>query len=462
MYGSLQIAPTGYLNEGSAPNFGGTTAISVYRNLIASNYFASLVKMYDQFRLDSCKIKIIPTQSVLLRGQKQAVFVSAWDRNGISNPKGVPSFSEIASYSSAFQKAVNMDATSWSATRKIYASSIQEKGLFLPTSTLNDSLFSGANVSSGQQTIAPWNPQLLFGVMCASTTPVVNDVGGGMDLNTFVNYQTWNYIIQFEWGVTFRGLRYDSPDEAAPLVNANYTNNTTAAVALGQYNIQPNDPPAGAPNKVIPNVQPAVGLLPPTGGTTYFFNYPKLSRWIDPILMRHTFTQWFSGPHGPPENTTTFTLPGIPVTNGYTMYYAYLHLHKPSNKAQIEADCIINGSGVDKSIELTQPFNCFATVGYGQLITNNLISSTVYTLRLIFDTFTEQNKEYQYSVDFSYSTDNPLSFDTEKVVGLGPKVLYVKFIREYDDVSTITDITPQVAGSYQPYAKGSLPVELDN
>lgn len=236
LYGNVVIAPTGASGDTpNVPNFSGTTAFSAYLNLIKSNYFLSLLKMYDQVRLNSLKVKITPTQSVLLNGQAQSVFVSAWDRNGLNNPAEAPSFSEIASYSSAFQKAINLQATTWNATRMIRASTIQEKAFFIPTGQIM-SIFgssaseSGALIGQGQSLITPWNPQLLFGVLVSSPA-FVNGVLNP-NQNVLANTQTWNYFIECEWNVTFRGVRYDIGG-SAPIVNATTVSNTTAAMNVG-------------------------------------------------------------------------------------------------------------------------------------------------------------------------------------------------------------------------------------
>ncbi len=124
-------APSSTLNE-TYPNYAGTVTLSAYNNLVKSLYFASIAQMYDQVRLDWVKVKITPTTSVMLQNQKQAIFVSAWDRNGLTNPSKPPNFAEICSYSSAFERAINLQATSWSASRKIYASSVVKSSLSQP------------------------------------------------------------------------------------------------------------------------------------------------------------------------------------------------------------------------------------------------------------------------------------------------------------------------------------------
>lgn len=242
LYGNVIIAPSGTAGSAAMPNYSGTTAFSAYLNLIKSNYFLSLLKMYDQVRLNSVKIKITPTQSVLLTGQAQSVFVSAWDRNGLNNPAEAPSFSEIASYSSAFQKAINLQATTWNATRMIRASTIQEKSFFIPTGQIvsifgTDTSESGALIGQGQSLITPWNPQLLFGVLVSSPTFANGQVNNTS--NVLANTQTWNYFAECEWNVTFRGVRYDIGG-SAPIVNAATVSNTTAALGVG-YASQPTD-----------------------------------------------------------------------------------------------------------------------------------------------------------------------------------------------------------------------------
>ena len=217
---NIVIAPSapGITADASYPNYGGTASLSVFNNLVKSSYFTSIAKMYDAVRLDWVKVKITPTTSVLLQDQKQAVFVSAWDRNGLTNPKEPPNFAEIASYSSAFQRAINLQATSWSATRKIFATSVAEKSFFVPTSSVlsltgNKMLSTGFNLGVGQSLVIPWNPQLLLGVLLSAST--YN--GASFAYPALDNTQTWNFICEFEWGLTFKGLRYDRPEGGAPL-----------------------------------------------------------------------------------------------------------------------------------------------------------------------------------------------------------------------------------------------------
>lgn len=237
-------------------NYGGTSAFPALRNLCSSSYFQSMLQMYDQVRLDGFKIKITPTKSILLQGQKQAVFVSAWDRNGINNATEVPSYSEIASYSSAFQRAINMDATTWSATRAIRSSTIQEKSAFIPTSMFIE-LFSAdgqARPGVGQNMLIPWNPVLLFGVLFSSATTANGPQPGFIDNQQ----QVWNYIAECEWVLTFRGLRYDIP-QGTGIVNASVANNSTAAVALGQIDINPT----GMETDMIPAIQQTTQVSQP-------------------------------------------------------------------------------------------------------------------------------------------------------------------------------------------------------
>lgn len=248
--GVIQISASGYTGEDGnnqiAPNFAGTACISAFQNLSSSNYFQSLAKMYDQFKLDSFKVKITPTQSVLLQGQKQAVFVSAWDRNGITNKDNVPSFNEIASYGSAFQRTVNLDASSWTATRKIFASTILEKASYQPTSIPDQNNI--VNLGNDQNYSFPWNPQLLIGILCTVGVP-----GGAQDNAlgkvSFSGTQSWAFMCEFTWTLTFRGLRYDAPT-SAPMVNARMVTNTTAAIGLGKYNVQPTIDQSQLPENV--------------------------------------------------------------------------------------------------------------------------------------------------------------------------------------------------------------------
>lgn len=222
------------------PNYAGTSSISAYNNLVKSAYFSSIAKMYDQVRLDWVKVKVTPTQSVLLQGSKQAIFASAWDRNGLTNPERPPGFAEICSYSSAFQRAINLDATTWSATRKLFSSSVAEKSFWLPTSFVQSisggKLDTGFNLSPGQSISVPWNPQLLIGVLVSATT-YHNGIVQAIPENT----QVWNFFIEFEWGLSFRGLRFDVPNDNLAVPAASVIRNKAAQALLATYDIDGED-----------------------------------------------------------------------------------------------------------------------------------------------------------------------------------------------------------------------------
>lgn len=315
--GVIQIASVGQtVGAQTAPNFAGTACISAFENLSSSNYFQTLIKMYDQFKLDSFKVKITPTQSILLQGQKQAVFVSAWDRNGITNYNSVPSFSEIASYGSAFQRTVNLDASSWTATRKIYASTIMERSQYVPTSVPGQN--NVVNLGVDQHYSFPWNPQLLIGILCASTTLNASNQISNV---TFQGNQTWTFMCEFTWTLTFRGLRYDAPT-SAPMVAARVVNNTTAAVGGVQaYQNQPTITETQVPSDtIVPSViQVPSSIGPVVPGTSYVFR-DFFTRAVDSFHWKPT---WY------PSN---YNLSGtITITSSSTSGYnqTWNHLASP-------------------------------------------------------------------------------------------------------------------------------------
>lgn len=214
--------------------------------------------MYDQVRVDWMKVKITPTMSVLLQGQKQALFVSAWDRNGVTNPRNIPGFAEIASYSSAFQRPINLDATVWSVTRRINAVTIAEKSLFLPTSALlsaagGDISNTGLALTIGQTLAAQWNPQLLIGVMLSATS--YSATLQAPERTALAQTQTWNYFTQIEYGLTFRGLRYDVPNGPAPMVQTYSVINPVAQPNVDYTTVDSSLPPTGP-------VRPPVATIP--------------------------------------------------------------------------------------------------------------------------------------------------------------------------------------------------------
>ena len=237
------VSPSGTAGE-PMPNYAGSASLSAYNNLVKSAYFSSVAKMYDQVRLDWVKVKITPTQSVLLQGQKLAIFASAWDRNGLTNKDKPPGFAEICSYSSAFQRAINLDASSWNATRKIYASSIAEKSFWIPTSYIQEianlsdpkAMDTGFNIPPGQSLAVPWNPQLLLGVLVSATT-----YNNGVIQTLPVQNQVWNFFIEFEWGLSFKGLLFDVPDDNLAIPSASVVRNAASQPLMGVMDIDGSD-----------------------------------------------------------------------------------------------------------------------------------------------------------------------------------------------------------------------------
>ncbi|AWY06805.1 MAG: capsid protein [Circoviridae sp.] len=271
-------APTGIADQ-AVPNYAGTAAIGAYQNLIKSSYFTSIAKMYDQVRVDWMKVKITPTMSVLLQGQKQALFVSAWDRNGVTNPKNVPGFAEISSYSSAFQRPINLDATVWSVTRRINAVTLAEKSLFLPTSALLAATGStelsdtGLALTIGQTLAAQWNPQLLIGVMLSATS--FSAVSNAPTRTLLAQTQTWNYFAQIEFGLTFRGLRYDVPDGPAPMVQTYSVVNPAAQPGVDATTVDGDMPPEGPVKPTQPVVPPVLTSAVLTVGSLFYRETPE-------------------------------------------------------------------------------------------------------------------------------------------------------------------------------------------
>ena len=112
---------------------------------------------------------------------------------------------------------------------------------FVPTSVVkslseNKTLSTGFNITPGQSLAVPWNPQLLLGVLLSAST-----YGPTIQYPTLQNAQTWNFICEFEWGLTFKGLRYDRAEGGAPLVSAAIMANTAAQTSLGVNDPNPAD-----------------------------------------------------------------------------------------------------------------------------------------------------------------------------------------------------------------------------
>ena len=152
-YGDLIVE---YLDTGCA-------AINIYNVLFKSEYFQNYSSLYDQFKIDSIKVKVSAvnwaTGSNDQNGDeyispKSLIICTAWDRSGLSLEQFIEQKDDqgqslkfpvyyctigrdITTYSSAQTKHLGPGNT-YSITRYLYPSTIQEKEQYLSTLDLNE------------------------------------------------------------------------------------------------------------------------------------------------------------------------------------------------------------------------------------------------------------------------------------------------------------------------------------
>lgn len=148
----------------------GVYAMNVFELLRKSDFFNNYANMYDEFKIDKVKIKLLPTQFVTNSGgnywYKNLTVYTAWDRSGlnfsqlqfsISNPNQIDRTDalkyklgnengggvwctigqDITSYSSAESRTVNPN-TNTSIVRWLSPKTMQERSQWLSTGLLKE------------------------------------------------------------------------------------------------------------------------------------------------------------------------------------------------------------------------------------------------------------------------------------------------------------------------------------
>lgn len=147
----------------------GVFALNIYDLLRRSEFFQNYAGMYDEFKVDKVKVKLLPTTWATALGQgnpfyKNLTVYTAWDRTGLNDNQCVFSVptpaqidrigdndyrlgnesggglaiiigSDITSYSSAESRVLNPN-TNTTITRWLNPKTIQEKSQWLSTTTL--------------------------------------------------------------------------------------------------------------------------------------------------------------------------------------------------------------------------------------------------------------------------------------------------------------------------------------
>lgn len=212
----------------------GALYISHWDQLRNSQFFSNYSGMYDQMKLDKSKMKITGSSINVVSGTVFASpsIVLAVDRNGLSpqqfvnlpddsNPQYMLNPDIVSTYSSSALRQWS-SGNAFVMYQTVYPSTISEKGQYLPTNSLaepqpaSDALpqdfpngeipefpppvVQGNPCSVWQSTSVPYKPVSLLAVRLPGDSTTGND-------GFF-----W-FTIEFEFTVTFRGMRKPAPDE---------------------------------------------------------------------------------------------------------------------------------------------------------------------------------------------------------------------------------------------------------
>lgn len=183
---------------------GATTILNHWDNLRLSEFFTHYAAMYDQMRIDKIKLKLTGSQG----GSAQTINISpnvvlAFDRNGL-DPSQVVDVTNISTYSSAQLKTWSV-GNAFSMYQTIYPFTIMEKGQYIPTNSLRD---PGTDATASNPctnltfSALPFKPISLLGVSVGFNTEAAN---------------TFSFTGEFEYTVTFRGMRKPTAAYVAPV-----------------------------------------------------------------------------------------------------------------------------------------------------------------------------------------------------------------------------------------------------
>lgn len=154
----------------------GVYPLSIYELLRRNEFFNNYANMYDEFKIDKIKVKLLPTSfTINTNGNYRNLTVyTAWDRTGLntnqlhgyydkSRPENNAIYctigEDITTYSSAESRTVNPN-TNTSITRWLNPKTMGEKGQWLSTSLLKqwfvgyddeNGCFKGIQFNSGDQ-----------------------------------------------------------------------------------------------------------------------------------------------------------------------------------------------------------------------------------------------------------------------------------------------------------------------
>lgn len=174
----------------------GTTYFNAWTALRNSGFYSLFAQMYDQIKLNAVHVKItlLSASTAIYSATNNPVFCSAWDRNGISiTQNGTLTYQTIGSYGSAITRPLTQGAN-FGVSRSIYASSMNEKSQYVPTSHLPIYIRDETESSTDEYSLHPFKPILLLGIYSSSTQS---------------SAQSLTFNIEWSFDVTFRGTRND-------------------------------------------------------------------------------------------------------------------------------------------------------------------------------------------------------------------------------------------------------------
>lgn len=193
-----------YQVEVSGNASGGALAINHWNSLRLSSYYSNYSPMYDQMKIDKIRVKLTGSRLASATVEGAAGFcpavILAFDRNGLNAEqigKGSLTADSVATYSSAQIKNWSI-GNSFAMYQTVYPSTISEKGQWLSTASLLD-----PEVADNK---SPTNPCELSSdptVPFKPTTLLAVEMSGA----TVSSSQTYGFQIEFEYVVTFRGMR---------------------------------------------------------------------------------------------------------------------------------------------------------------------------------------------------------------------------------------------------------------
>ena len=203
--------------------------INHWNQLRLSTYFDNYAPMYDQMKINKIRMKVTGNQSGTAQtANLSPAVVLAFDRNGLS-PNQTVNTGTISTYSSAQLKQWST-GNAFVMYQTIYPSTIMEKGQYVPTDSLLDPETTEGQVST--------NPSYN---LADPTLPFKPISMLGVDLGiTAASDQTFAFTVEYEYTVTFRGMRKPSLSSSSRLVPLNYhiTANGNYSVSPGLYNAE--------------------------------------------------------------------------------------------------------------------------------------------------------------------------------------------------------------------------------